>query len=72
MSALAPEMSAPRSQTACDCRRIERHLALVEDAVEAVREARRLVPGDEWLHEEELQLLALQARIEERLAVLAA
>jgi hypothetical protein len=56
----------------CECRRTERHLALIEDAVEAVREAERLFPEDEHLREEERLLLALQARIEKRLAVLAA
>jgi hypothetical protein len=45
---------------------------LIEDAVEAVREARRLLPGDERLREEERLLLDLKNRIEERLAVLAA
>jgi hypothetical protein len=39
-------------------------------AVEAVREDERLLPKDEHLREERL-LLDLQARIEERLAVLA-
>ena len=72
VSAISPSVSAPRSQTACDCRRIERHLALVEDAIQAVREAQRLLPGDECLREEERLLLDLQARIEERLALLAA
>jgi hypothetical protein len=56
----------------CECRRIGRHLALVEEAIEAVREAERLLPEDERLREEEQVLLDLQARIEERLAVLAA
>ena len=56
----------------CDCRRTERHLALIEDAVEAVREAQRLLPEEERLREEERLLLDLHARIEERLAVLAA
>ncbi len=56
----------------CECRTTERHLALIEDAIEAVREAERLLPEDERLREEERLLLDLQARIEERLAVLAA
>ena len=56
----------------CDCRRTERLLAVIEDALQAVREAERLLPGDERLLEEELQLLDLQARIEERLALLVA
>jgi hypothetical protein len=51
---------------------IVRHLALVEEAVEAVRQTMRLCPEDERLREEERQLLDLQVRIEERLAVLAA
>ena len=58
--------------TLCDCRKSKRHHALIEDAVDAVREAQRLLPEDERLREEERQLLELQARIEERLAVLAA
>ena len=49
----------------CDCRRTKRHLALIAVAVEAVREAERLLPEDERLREEERLLLALQARIEE-------
>ena len=62
-----------RSQmTACDCQRSKRHHALIEESVEAIREAQRMLPEDERLHEEERQLLELQARIEERLAVLAA
>ena len=56
----------------CECRTTERHLALIEEAIEAVREAERLLPDDERLREEEQQLLDLRARIEERLAVLAA
>jgi hypothetical protein len=56
----------------CECRRFRHQLALVEDAIEAVREAERLRPEDERLREEERLLLDLQARIEERLAVLAA
>ena len=47
------------------------HLALIEVAVEAVREAERLLPEDERLREEERMLLD-QARIEERLNTLAA
>ena len=58
--------------TSCDCQRSRRHLALIEDAIEAVREAERLLPNDKRLREEERQLLELHARIEERLAVLAA
>ena len=54
----------------CECRTTERRLALIEDAIEAVREA-ELLPEGERLREERL-LLDLQARIEERLAVLAA
>ena len=50
----------------CECQTGRCHLALVEDAVEAVREAVRLCPEDERLREER-QLLDLQ--IEERLAV---
>ena len=57
---------------ACECRRTERHLALIEEAVAAVREAERLLPDDEHLREEERLLLDLRARITERLAVLAA
>ena len=72
VSAISPSVSAPRSQTACDCRQIKRHQALVEDAIQAVREAERLLPEDECLREEERQLLALRERIEERLALLAA
>lgn len=56
----------------CECQRVRRHLDLVSDAVETVREAERLLPGDETLREEERLLLDLQARIEERLAALAA
>jgi hypothetical protein len=56
----------------CECQTSKRHHALIEDAVEAVREARRLLPGDERLREEERLLLDLKNRIEERLAVLAA
>jgi hypothetical protein len=56
----------------CECRTTERHLALIEDAIEAVREAERLLPEGDRLREEERLLLDLQARIEERLAVLAA
>ena len=56
----------------CECRTTERHLALIEDAIEAVLDALRLFPEDERLREEERLLLDLQARIEERLAVLAA
>ena len=56
----------------CECRTTERHLALIEEAIEAVREAERLLPDDKRLREEEQQLLDLRARIEERLAVLAA
>ena len=58
--------------TTCECQTSRRHLALVEGAVEAAREAARLFPEDARLREEERQLLELQARIEERLAVLAA
>ena len=56
----------------CECRTTERHLALIEDAIEAVREAECLLPGDERLREEERLLLALQARIDQRLSTLAA
>ena len=42
------------------------------DDIEAAREAARLSPEDERLREEELQLLALRTRIEERLSTLAA
>ena len=56
----------------CECRRIGRHLALIEEAIEAVREAERLLPEGERLREEERLLLDLRTRIEERLAVLAA
>ena len=56
----------------CECRTTERHLALIEDAIEAVRQAERLLPEDERLREEARELLALQARIEERLSTLAA
>jgi hypothetical protein len=56
----------------CECQTSRRHLALIEDAVEAVREAQRLLPEDERLRDEERQLLALKEGIEERLAVLAA
>ena len=52
----------------CECQTSKRHLALIEEAVEAAREAARLFPEDERLREEALELLALQARIEERLA----
>jgi hypothetical protein len=45
---------------------------LVEDAIEALREAERFLPEDEHLREEERFLLDLQARIEQRLAALAA
>ncbi len=58
--------------TTCDCQKSRRHLVLIEDALEAVREAERLLPNDAELREEERLLLDLQARIEERLAVLAA
>ena len=58
--------------TTCDCQKSWRHLVLIEDALEAVREAERLLPNDAELREEERLLLDLQARIEERLAVLAA
>ena len=57
---------------ACECQRFRHQLALVEDAIDAVREAERLLPEDEQLREEERFLLDLQARIEQRLAVLAA
>ena len=50
---------------ACECRRTERHLALIEEAVAAVREAERLLPDDAHLREERL-LLDLRARITER------
>jgi hypothetical protein len=58
--------------TTCEYPRTPRDLALTEEAVEAVREAERLLPEDEHLREEERLLLDLHARIEERLAVLAA
>ena len=58
--------------TTCDCRRTQRDLGLIEEAIEAVLEAVRLLPEDEHLREEQRLLLDLQARIEERLAVLAA
>jgi hypothetical protein len=44
----------------------------IQDAIEAVREAERLLPEDERPREEERVLLDLQARIEERLSTLAA
>ena len=56
----------------CECRRTEGHLALIQEAIEAAREAARLSPEDKRLREEELQLLALRTRIEERLSTLAA
>jgi hypothetical protein len=54
----------------CACRRTERHLALIEEAIEAVRDAQRLLPEDETLREEERKLLVLKERIEEHLAAL--
>ena len=56
----------------CECRQLGRQLALIEDAVDAVREAEHLLPEDERLREEERFLLDRQARIEQRLAALAA
>ena len=56
----------------CECQRFRHQLALVGDAVDAVREAERLLPDDEQLREEERFLLDLQTRIEQRLAALAA
>ena len=62
MSAISLSVSASRSQTAsCECGRIERHLALIEDAIEAVREAERLLPADERLRDEERLLNVLVA-----------
>lgn len=50
--------------TTRDCRRTQRDLALIEEAIEAAREAARLCPEDERLREEERLLPDLQARIE--------
>ena len=50
--------------TSCDCQTSRRHLALVEEAVDAVLDALRLFPEDERLREEERLLPDLQARIE--------
>jgi hypothetical protein len=60
------------STATCACLKVRRHLALIEDALAAVREAERLLPADQTLREEGRQLLALKVRIEERLAVPAA
>jgi hypothetical protein len=43
---------------------------LIEEAIEAVRDAQRLLPEDETLREEERKLLVLKERIEEHLAAL--
>ena len=58
--------------TLCECQKNKRQLALVDDAIEAVHEAMRLLPEDEQLREEERLLRDLQARIVRSIAALAA
>ena len=56
--------------TSCDCQTSRRHLALVEEAVDAVRDALRLFPEDERLREEERCCPTFRRESRERLAVL--